>query len=532
MLNRILGIVGWIGTVLVLAAVALRAASWAGLLRPGWERYAMWAALGGLVLVLVYALGQWREILRLFARRQARLGTVSVFSILVVAGILVAINYISSRENKRWDLTSSRLYTLSDQTQKVLRSLDAPLKITVFAREVEFPRYRDRLGEYEYTSKKVSIDYVDPDKKPGLARQYQITSENTLVFEYKGRIERVTSDAEQDVTNGIIKVVTGQEKKVYLVQGHGEKDPSNSERTGYSAINTALGRDNYKVDKLVLAQQADVPSDASVLIIAGPKNDFLPQEVDALRRYLAKGGKVFFMLDPRETNDTRPLTNLIGLLKEWGIEVGDNVVVDASGVGQLLGTNELVPVAASYPTHPITDRFNLLTAFPLARSVSPVSGGSSGHFAQSFVETSPRSWAETDIASVMKGGEISFDEAKGDKKGPISIGAAVSAAAPEAAPAGQDKGNGPRPESRIAVIGDSDFAANFAVGIQGNRDLFMNTVNWLSQQENLIAIRPREPDDRRVTLTSFQQRTILWLSLVIIPALVVVSGVYTWWRRR
>jgi hypothetical protein len=191
-----------------------------------------------------------------------------------------------------------------------------------------------------------------------------------------------------------------------------------------------------------------------------------------------------------------------------------------------------VPVAASYPTHPITDRFNLLTAFPLARSVSPVPGGSGGHVSQSFVETSPQSWSETDIVNVMKGGEIAFDETKGDKKGPISIGAAVSAAAPEASPAGQDKGSGPRPESRIAVIGDSDFAANFAVGIQGNRDLFMNTVNWLSQQENLIAIRPREPDDRRVTLTSFQQRTILWLSLGVIPALIIVSGVYGWWRRR
>jgi ABC-type uncharacterized transport system involved in gliding motility auxiliary subunit len=527
MLNRILGIVGWLGTVLVLGAVAVR------LLRPGWERYATWAAWAGLVLVLFYTLGQWREIVRLFARRQARLGTVSIASILVVVGILIAINYISSRENKRWDLTSSKLYTLSDQTEKVLRSLDAPLKVTIFARELDFPRYRDRLSEYEYISKKVSLDFVDPDKKPGLARQYQISSDNTLVFEYKGRTERVTSDAEQDVTNAIIKVVTGQEKKVYFVQGHGEKDTANAERTGYSAINTALGRDNYKVDKLVLAQQTDVPADASVLIIAGPRNDFLPQEIDALRRYLAKGGKIFFMLDPRETNDTLPLTNLIGLLREWGVEIGDNVVVDASGVGQLLGTNALVPVAASYPTHPITDRFNLLTAFPLARSVLPIPGGSGGHLAQSFVETSPRSWSETDIVNVMKGGEIAFDEAKGDKKGPISIGAAVSAAAPEAPSAGQDmKANAPKPESRIATIGDSDFAANFAIGIQGNRDLFMNTVNWLGQQENLIAIRPREPDDRRITLTAFQQRAILWLSLGVIPALIIVSGVYTWWRRR
>ena len=531
MLKRILGIVGWLGMALVLVAVAIR------ILRPQWDVYAYWLAWAGLVSILLYTLGQWREIAAFFGRRQARLGAIAAAGILIVLGILAAINYIASRENKRWDLTAKGQYTLSDQTRKVLQSLDAPLKVFVFEQEPRIPRFKDRMAEYEYLSKQVAVEYVDPDKKPALARQYQIQQYGTVVFEFKGRTERVTTDAEQDLTNGIIKVVTGQERKVYFVQGHGEKDTDATERAGLSAIASALGRDNYKVEKLVLAQQAEVPADASIVVGAGPKTDYLPTETDALRAYLQKGGKCLFMLDPPDKADSPPLTNLFALIKDWGIDVGTNVVVDVSGIGQIFGTDASVPVAASYPNHPITDRFNLLTAYELARSVTPISGGANGRIAQSIVETSPRSWAETDIKGLLSGSEVTQEEAKGDKAGPISVAAAVSAPAPEAPAApSQDKqpgeGASEKAETRVVVVGDSDFAANFRVGFQGNRDFFMNTVNWLAQQENLIAIRPREPEDRRVTLTADQQRRIMLLTLAIIPLAIVGCGFYSWWRRR
>ncbi len=533
MLKRVLDIVGWLGVALVLASVAVF------FLKFDWAVYARWIAWAGLVCLLLYTLGQWREIVQFFGRRQTRLGSLTVISVLIVAGILLAINYIAARENKRWDLTANGVYTLSEQSKKVVANLDAPLKMIVFAMSTDFDRYRQRLPEYEYASKKVSVEYVDPDKNPSLARQYQVQSYGTIVLLYKDRTERVTSDSEQDVTNGIIKVVTGKEKKIYFTQGHGEKDPTSSERTGYNAIAAALKGENDAVDKLVLAQQTDVPADATEVVVAGPKTDFLAPETDMLRRYLQKGGKAVFLLDPPEDQNAPPLANLTALLKDWDIELGNNVVVDVSGMGQLLGTDASVPVAASYPSHPITDRFNLLTAYPLARSVSPISGGVNGRYAQPFVETGQRSWAETDIKALMSSQKVAFDESKGDKRGPISIAAAVSATAPGAAqPAPADK-NGKKdqkdqqkPETRVAVVGDSDFAANFALGIQGNKDLFMNIVNWAGQQENLIAIRPREPDDRRITLTAGQQQAISWLSLVIVPGLILVSGIYTWWRRR
>ena len=524
MVNRILSYVGWLGTGMVLIAVAIRFGF------PAREQYAYYLAWGGLVCVLAYTLGQWREIAKLFARRQARYGTLAATSVLVVLGILVAINYIGARQNKRWDLTSNKQFSLSDQSRNVLAKLDSPMQVMVFAQEPEFPRYQDKLKEYEYATKKIATEYVDPDKKPTVAKQNQIQQYGTIVFNYKGRTERVTSDTEQDITNGIIKVVSGQQRKVYFSQGHGEKDPTSSEREGYNAIAAALGRENYSVEKLVLAQQGSVPDDAAVLVVAGPKIDFFPNEVQAVQTYLGKGGKLLLELDPPDKTDSPPLTNLVQLAHDWGVDVGNNVVVDVSGMGRLINTDASVPVAANYPSHPITQRFNFLTAFPMARSATPVAGGVNGRTAQSVVETSPRSWAETDIKSLLTTGQVSLDESKGDKKGPVSIAAAVTA--PPSNPPKAAEGEGPKAETRVVVYGDSDFAANSGLGIQGNRDLFMNTMGWLSQQENLISIRPKEADDRRITLTATQQANITWLSLLIIPGSIFGSGVYNWWRRR
>lgn len=524
MVNRILSIVGWIGTALVFVAVAIRFGY------PAKEQWAYYLAWAGLVCVLLYTLGQWREIARVFSGRQARYGTLAATSILVVLGILVAINYIGAKQNKRWDLTANKQFSLSDQSRNVLSKLDSPLQVLVFARDEEFQRYQDKLKEYQYLSKQITAEYVDPEKKPAVARQNDIQQFGTIVFNYKGRTEKVTTDSEQDITNGIIKVVTGQQKKVYFTQGHGERDQGSAEPNGYNAIAKALTAENYTLDKLVIAQQGSVPADASVVIVAGPRTDFFPAEMDALKAYLQKSGKLVIMLDPPDKPDSAPLTNLIGLAHDWGFEVGNDVVVDVSGMGRLIGTDASVPVAANYPSHPIVQRFNLLTAFPLARSVVPISGGVNGHVAQTFVETSARSWAETDIKGLLTSGQVALDEGK-DKKGPVSIGAAesISGGADPATPPAPDA---PRPEMRLVIIGDSDFAANSYLGIQGNRDLFMNMVGWVSQQESLISIRPKEADDRRITMTSTQQTNIVWLSLLVIPACIFGTGVYTWWRRR
>jgi ABC-type uncharacterized transport system involved in gliding motility auxiliary subunit len=538
-LQRILGIIGWIGTALVFGAFifsylrdgALRS------LPPEADVYRNYATWAGLVLVLVYLAGQWREVADFYKTRNARYGTMTLVAVLVFGAILVAVNYLASRQNKRWDLTANQIYSLSDQTVRILRELDSPVKFTVYDQELNFDRSRGRIDSYVYQSPRVSAEYVDVDKNPTRAKAAQVQSYGTIVVEYKDRTERVTSTNEQDLTNALIKAVTGAQKKVYFTSGHGEKDTATGERSGYTGVGQALGSDNYGVEKLVLIQKQEVPADATVLVIAGPRTDFLQPEIDALKKYVARGGKVLALIDPPDKAADPDLPLLQAFLREWGIAVGKDVVLDASGIGRLFGADASVPVAASYPAHPITDNFGVMTAFPFARSVAPVEGGTGGHIAQAIVETGPQSWAESDFASLATG-QVEFNADKGDKQGPVRLGAAVSAPATEAPPppsgnASPDKPDeGPKPETRIVSIGDSDFASNAALGIQGNRDFFMNTVNWLAQQENLIAIRPREPEDRRLTLTADQQQRIMLLSIFIIPGLVFASGIYSWWRRR
>jgi ABC-type uncharacterized transport system involved in gliding motility auxiliary subunit len=543
MLNTIFGIVGWIGTLLVFAGVGIR------VFRPEWDNYAYWAAVGGLVCVGLYTLTQWREIGRSFQKRETKLGAMMSISVAAVLAILIGVNWAVTRRDKRWDLTASASYTLSDQTVKVLSNLTSPVKVLVFDIPGSFQRFRDSLTMYTTASPNLQVEYVDMDREPARAREYAITSPGTVVMEYDGRREKVMSEREQELTNTLIKVTTGRQVKAYFVQGHGERDTLTNDRLGYSSVVEALKRDNYTVDKIVLAQSPEgVPADASVLIIAGPTSDFLKPEVDAIRTYLRKGGKALFMLDPPVGESARTAPTLEALLKEWGITLGHDLVIDISGMGQLLGTGADTPVVASYPQHQVTENFDLLTAFPLAQSVRGVAGTELGlALTENVINTSERSWSEADVKSLATGGKVSLDEKSGDQRGPITIALSLAMDAPDApAPAadaaaakpaeGAKPGEKPeapkKPQMRIMVVGDADFASNAAAGVQGNADLFVNMNNWLTQQEDLISIHARDAGDRRVTMTADQQRRVLWLSLLFIPGLILGSGVYNWWQRR
>jgi ABC-type uncharacterized transport system involved in gliding motility auxiliary subunit len=532
----VFGVIGWIGTLLVFASVGIR------VLRPEWAQYQQYAAWAGLALVLVYVASQWREMAEFFRGRNAQYGTLSIVSILVFVAILAAVNYLASRQNKRWDFTSNQVYSLSDQTIKILKELDAPVKFTVFDRELSLDGYRDRLESYTYQSSQVTAEFIDPEKNPLRAKAAEITSLGTILVEYKDRTERVTSSNEQDLTNALIKAITGETRKVYFTQGHGEKDTASDDRSGYTAIAQALTTDNYGVEKIVLAQAGAVPDDATVLVIAGPQTDFFQPEIDAISAYVDRGGKVLALLDPPPGDGTSTTPLLDGFLQSWGFNLGRNIVVDASGIGQILGTDASVPVAANYPPHPMTQNFQLMTAFPMARSIEASDQGGAGRVPQVVVQTSAQSWAEADMAAIGKGdGRVELNEDRGDRPGPISLGAAVSAPAanPPAATAKPETPEGapetpepPKPESRLVVLGDSDFASNGILGVQGNRDFFQNAVNWLAQQEGLIAIRPREPEDRRLTLTAEDQNKLFLLSIFLLPGAVFAAGIYSWYGRR
>ena len=530
-MNKILSILSYVGMALVFGALATR------IFKPEWNQYAVYASWGGLALVLLYTLGQWREIVAYFRRRNARYGAIASVSVVVVLGILVAVNYVSAKQNKRWDLTSNQLYSLSEQTVKLLKELKAPVKFVVFEADADVDRIRGRLNEYEYQSKQVTIEYIDPDKRPVPAKEYEIQSYGTIVVEHMGRRERVVvppgqAPPEQDLTSALVKVLNPTEKRVYFLAGHGEKDPTNTERTGYSAIIDALRQDNYQWERLIIAQTNAIPENATVLILAGPKTDLLEGEAELIRQYLsAKQGKLLVLLDPPDDfKKPAPLPRVEALIKEWGINPTPSVVVDVSGLTKIA----TIPVAAPpYPDHPITSRFQLITMFPVARAVTPLMNAGADRTAQAFIQTAARAWAEMNLASLDSPESLAPDPDKGDVTGPVTLAAAVAVPAKTDAAAQKKEGEEQRPaETRVAVIGDSDFIANGYLGIEGNRDLFLNTLNWLAQQESLIAIRPKESSDRRLTMTANHVMGVLWMSLLIVPALVIGAGVFAWWRRR
>ncbi len=302
--------------------------------------------------------------------------------------------------------------------------------IMVFEQNTDFQPFRDRLREYEYASKQVTTEYIDPDQQQTIARQNQVQQYGTLVITHKGRTERVTTNTEQDITNGIIKVVSGQQRKVYFTQGHGEKDPTSAERDGYGGIVDALKRENYLVEKTVLAQQGAVPDDASIVVIAGPKNDFLAPEIDALKKYLDKQGKLLLALDPPDS----PTLHRSPILSRWRTTGAPMSATTSSwtsaGWVSSSAHRKAMPVAAGYPSHPITERFSVMTVYPLARSVTPVRAASTATPPRPVVQTSQQSWAEANLKAVFSQQPAKMVEAEGDKPGPVTIAAAVSAAAP------------------------------------------------------------------------------------------------------
>ena len=423
MVKRLLGALSYVGMLLVFGALAVR------FLKPEWDQYAIYAAWAGLALVVLYTLGQWREIVAYFRQRNARYGALAGVGVLVFLGILVAVNYLSVRRNTRWDLTANQQYSLSEQTVKLLQGLKGPVKFMVFDQEANFERFRPRLDGYVYNSNQVQVEYIDADRRPVQTRQYNVDTYGTVVLEYMGRTERVTSDSEQDLTNALIKLLNPQMRKVYFLSGHGEKDPASSERTGYSAISDALKRDNYQFDKLVLAQTNEIPADATMLVVAGPQTDLLEQEVPILEEYLSKKtGKILVMMDPSDDlKQPSPMPRLTALLKEWGINATETVVVDLSGRTQVA----TVPVGAPpYPNHAITQGFGLITMFPLVRAITPATDAPQGRAGQSFIQTAQRSWAETNLASLEDPSKLAAEPEKGDVAGPVSIAVASAVPAP------------------------------------------------------------------------------------------------------
>jgi ABC-type uncharacterized transport system involved in gliding motility auxiliary subunit len=477
----------------------------------------------GMILILAFLGANFTRLKGLFAGRSAKYGAGALSASLFVLGILVIVNYLSLRHNFRYDSTSAKSFSLADQTTKVLENLDRDVKIIPFFKEETPGRgvLEDLLEEYEYASSRISVEFLDPDKDPTAANRYRIREYGTTIVEAGEKVERVESVLEQDITNAIIKVSKDDAVRIYFLEGHGERDYEDQARGGYDMAGTSLRDENYELDKLFLLREGEVPKDCDVLIVAGPENEPEPHEIAAMNDYLHKGGKILALVDPR------PAASLEDLFSKWSIEVGDDVVVDVSPAGRLFGANEFMPMSMSYGSHPITEGFNVATLFAQCRSVEAMEDSVFPELRPVvLLESTEQSWAEKGELS----GTIKFD-ADVDVRGPVPLGVALSE--PSSQPAGEaQEADTLAKETRIVVLGDSDFASNSYFGFSGNKDFFLNIVNWLGEQEELISIRPKAPEDRRVSLTRAQSRFLFYLLVVVLPLGALVSGGIVWWRRR
>jgi len=443
----------------------------------------------------------------------------SLVAILAVLAILSVINYITSNHKLRYDATEADRFSLSDQTVKVLKSLDRDVKAYAFFQGVD-RRLDDMFVNCTFYSDHFSYEFVDPDKKPELAKAYGVDRYNTVIMTCGDRDEKVEEISEQGITNMIMKVSRDQQKVIYFLEGHGERDLSDTEREGYSAVKEKIENENYVVKLLALAREDSIPSDCSALVIASPKAPLFDRELELIEAYLQRGGGVLMLLDPP------PYEGMKGFLESWGIKVGDNLVIDASGVGRLFGAGPTIPLVSNYESHTITKGFRVMTFFPYARSVSKSDNVPPGVKVNNLCSTSGSSWAESDVGGV----KYEFNEGN-DVRGPISIAAVATKGVTVKAVVDAEEVEKEN-KARLVVYGDADFASNSYLNASGNADLFLNSVNWLLEEEDLISIRPREPEDRRLTLTAAQAKRIFYFVVGFMPLAVICVGLIVWRKNR
>ncbi|NLB95960.1 MAG: GldG family protein [Armatimonadetes bacterium] len=433
---------------------------------------------------------------------------------LIVLAILVMVNYIAGRHKYQVDLTRQHLYTLSPQTKEVVKNLKDEVQITAIyqlagRRGAEGQRARDLLKQYKDISPKIKFEMLDPVAEPAKAMAKGVQTMDVIWVESGGRKETVYTVGEQEISSAILKVTRPEKKKVYFLFGHGERDIESYERDGLSDAKSLLEKLNYETSKLILQTVKEIPADCSVLVVAGPKNGLPANEQKMLAKYLENGGKMLLMLDPKSPVPTE-------LVSPWGVEVGNNIVIDPRlGPGQAL--------VEKFEFHQITKDLQI-ALFPLARSVSPATTSPDGVTVLSLAKTPSMAWAETKL-------EGPYQQDGDDLPGPVSL--AVVAQKEQFADS-PNQADDKKKSTRLIVVGNSTFATNaaFQAVNLSDAEFFLNSVNWLAEEEALVNIPPKEPERNTITLMDSTSRWIFLTTVLIVPFGVLLSGVFIWWRRR
>jgi ABC-type uncharacterized transport system involved in gliding motility auxiliary subunit len=482
-------------------------------------------------------------------------------SLLALALVLIA-NYLAFRHYQRWDWTQSRLYTLSEKSESILRGLDRDVSVVVFMDEQTevFEPTKELLARYAAASPRVQVSVIDPVRNPARAQQlvekYDV-QRAAVVFE-SGDDKRVVEAAdlaeydyaamqmggapemkgfkgEQLFTSAIVELVEQSKPSILFTTGHGEPSLDSSEPRGFARLQRFLGNDNFAIEEWASLGKNEVPAETDLVVIAGPTQPFARPELEMLGRYLRGGGRVLVMIDPNLAPSGRIAdSGLAAWLAGFGVAAGDDVVIDPTNLLPFFSAETIF--AGNYGDHPITEALRqarVPVVFALARSVRPAPEAPAGTVSP-LVETSPDGWGERDLdelGSVEKGPQ--------DLAGPVPLGVAVDLGG-KVEPAGDGEeaaANGAAaaakpPAGRMVVYGDSDFATNGQLDQPGNATLIANTLNWMVQRETHLGIAPKEPEQVRLSLLPQQRRGIFWLVVAGIPAATLIAGIAITMRRR
>lgn len=469
---------------------------------------------GGTLLVAVLLL-HGRAVLSVLRGRAARRGADALLATLFFTGILVVVQATSMRHARVLDLTRNQRHTLAPQTLAVLDHLDRDVEATAFVRQASPTRagVDELLRLYARRSPRFRYTLVDPDRHPDQAARLDASPDEIVVA--SGDVRRVARNAgEESVTNALVQVTRTGARIVYVVSGHGEREVSSDARDGYSAARAGLEAQGYEVRPLSLLNTSRVPEDAAVVVIAGPRNDYLPVEVALLETYAGRGGSLLFLLDPRAN-----LPELSRLLATFSLALVDVVVLD----DRVLDANDrtfdaTVAKVRRYERHAITRGFNFLTLYPRAGAVRiledrPAPGAEANYLGISDEEA----WGEVDMERFAAGTATRDGD---DIAGPLPVSAACEV---------NIEGS---PSRRAVLVADSDFAGNVFYGVLGNADFFQNAMAWLSEDETLISIRPRTATGDSIYMTASQGRLVFALCVVALPLAAIATGAVVAWRRR
>ena len=471
----------------------------------------------GAAAIVIAALQSGHDLRSLVRGRAARRGADSAISIVLLTAVLVVVQATSIRHSFQLDLTRNQRHTLSPQTLTLLSTLDRDVLATAFVRQTSITRagVNELLDMYARRSTRFQYRLVDPDRQPDLAERLHAAPDE-IVLEAGDRRFIARNPGEESLTTALIHVTRSQLKAAYFVTGHGEKDITNNERDGYTALKMDLERQGYSPRPLSLIGGAAVPSDAAVVVIAGPRDDYLQDEIDALDAYARSGGSFFVMVDPRMA-----LPRLGALLAEYGLSVLDAVILDEKELRAGDRTFDATVVKVRrYERHPITRAFNYVTMFPRARPVFIKRDSTQIGLSSQFLAISDASsWGETDMTS--------FDVGHATKDGPDLAGPLPVAVVATRNPMGRTDIK----KSRVVLVGDSDFVNNVFFGVLGNSDFFENALAFLSDDEAMITIRARPALSDQIYLSERQGRLVFLICIVLLPAVSLGAGITVITRR-